>query len=78
MTTSVMVRGNSLMALVELKKHVPSGTIILNRREKRNALSQEMLAGLRQALEDFRQERQVRAVILTGAGEAFCSGMDLE
>ncbi|MDA1049974.1 MAG: enoyl-CoA hydratase/isomerase family protein [Planctomycetota bacterium] len=66
------------MALVELKKHVPSGTIILNRREKRNALSREMMAELRQALEDFRQERKVRAVILTGAGEAFCAGMDLE
>ncbi len=66
------------MALVELKKHVPSGTIILNRREKRNALTRETMAELRQALEDFRQERKVRAVILTGAGEAFCSGMDLE
>ena len=65
------------MPQVELKKHVPSGTIILNRREKRNALSRETMAELRQALEDFRQERKVRAVILTGAGDAFCSGMDL-
>ncbi|MCA9120384.1 MAG: enoyl-CoA hydratase/isomerase family protein [Planctomycetaceae bacterium] len=66
------------MAVVELKKHVPSGTIILNRRETRNALSRETMAELRQAFEDFRQERKVRAVILTGAGEAFCSGMDLD
>lgn len=66
------------MALVELKKHVPSGTIILNRREKRNALTRESMVELRQAFEDFRQERKVRAVILTGAGEAFCAGMDLE
>ena len=66
------------MALVELKKHVPSGTIILNRREKRNALTRETMVELRQAFEDFRQERKVRAVILTGAGEAFCAGMDLE
>lgn len=66
------------MAMVELKKHVPSGTIILNRRDKRNALSRDSMSELRQAFEDFRQERKVRAVILTGAGDAFCSGMDLE
>ena len=66
------------MPPIELKKHVPSGTIILNRRDKRNALSRETMVELRQALEDFRQERKVRAVILTGAGDAFCSGMDLE
>ncbi|MEO8493683.1 MAG: enoyl-CoA hydratase/isomerase family protein [Planctomycetota bacterium] len=66
------------MALVELKKHVPSGTIILNRPDKRNALSRESIVELRQAFEDFRQERKVRAVILTGAGKAFCSGMDLD
>jgi methylglutaconyl-CoA hydratase len=66
------------MSLVDLKKHVPSGTIILNRRDKRNALTRETMFELKQAFEDFRQERKVRAVILTGAGEAFCSGMDLE
>jgi len=63
--------------LVELKKHLPSGTIILNRPEKRNALSRELLRKLQQAFEDFHQERRVRAVILTGAGSAFCAGMDL-
>ncbi len=65
------------MALVEVKKHVPSGTIILNRPQKRNALSRQLMAELLQALEDFRLERKVRAVILTGAGNAFCAGMDL-
>ncbi len=66
------------MPLVDLKKHVPSGTIILNRPQKRNALSRATIDELRQALEDFRHEKSVRAVILTGAGDAFCSGMDLE
>jgi len=65
------------MVLVEVKKHIPSGTIILNRPEKRNALSRQTMAELLQALEDFHVERRVRAVILTGAGDAFCSGMDL-
>jgi len=65
------------MVLVELKKHLPSGTIILNRPEKRNALSRQLMAELLQAFEDFHLERKVRAVILTGAGNSFCAGMDL-
>jgi methylglutaconyl-CoA hydratase len=62
---------------VLVKKNVPSGTIILNRPDKRNALSRQMLEDLAQALDDLHQERKVRAVILTGAGTAFCAGMDL-
>jgi len=64
--------------LIRVKKHVPSGTIILNRPAKRNALSRQMIDDLRQALDDFHQECKVRAVILTGAGNAFCSGADLQ
>ncbi len=64
--------------LIRVKKHVPSGTIILNRPAKRNALTRQMIDDLRQALDDFYQERRVRAVILTGAGSAFCSGADLQ
>ena len=64
--------------LVKVKKHVPSGTIILNRPDKRNPLSRRMIDELRQALDDFHQERRVRAVILTGAGSSFCSGADLQ
>jgi methylglutaconyl-CoA hydratase len=62
---------------VLVKKNVPSGTIILNRPDKRNALSRQMMRDIAQALDDFHQERKVRAVILTGAGTAFCAGMDL-
>lgn len=64
--------------LVKIKKHPPSGTIILNRAVKRNALSREMLTELQQAFEDLHRERSVRAVILTGAGSTFCAGMDLQ
>src|SRR5437763_9749540 len=62
---------------VTVKKNLPSGTIVLNRPDKRNALSRELLAELAQAFDDLHQERRVRAVILTGAGSAFCAGMDL-
>jgi methylglutaconyl-CoA hydratase len=63
---------------LKLKKHAPSGTIILDRPDRRNALSRELLGQLQQAFDDFHQERSVRAVILTGAGAAFCAGMDLD
>ena len=62
---------------IQVKVHGPSGTIVLNRPAKRNALSRFMMAQLSQAFGDLHQERRVRAVILTGAGSAFCSGLDL-
>ena len=65
------------MPVVEVKKHVPSGTIVLNRPDRRNALTRQVLSELLQAFEDFHAERRVRAVILTGAGDSFCAGMDL-
>ncbi len=51
--------------------------ITLNRPEKRNALSPELIAGLSAALADSAHDANVRVVILTGAGQDFCSGADL-
>jgi enoyl-CoA hydratase/carnithine racemase len=62
---------------VTVKVNLPSGTIILNRPDKRNALTRQMIADLVQAFDDLHGERRVRAVILTGSGPAFCAGMDL-
>ena len=64
--------------LVRINIHERSDTIILNRPAKRNALSRALLTELSQALSDLHLERRVRAVILTGAGPAFCAGMDLQ
>lgn len=72
-----MIRASMPEPIVKLNKHVPSGTIILNRPDRRNALSRSLLTNLTQAFEDFHLERKVRAVILTGAGSSFCAGMDL-
>ena len=63
--------------LLRINIHEHAGTIVLNRPEKRNALSRSLLGELSQALADLHLERRVRAVILTGAGPAFCAGMDL-
>jgi methylglutaconyl-CoA hydratase len=62
---------------ITVKVNHPSGTIVLNRPDRRNALTRQMMTDLAQALDDLHQERRVRAVILTGAGSAFCAGMDL-
>jgi len=65
-------------ANIVLKKNAPAVTIILNRPERHHSLSREMLAAIQQALEDFHAERAVRAVIITGSGDSFCSGTDLQ
>ena len=62
---------------IKVHVHGAGGTIVLDRPQKRNALSRGMLAGLRQAFTDLHQVKKVRAVILTGAGEAFSAGTDL-
>jgi methylglutaconyl-CoA hydratase len=52
-------------------------TITLNRPDKRNAISYELIDDLIRALEEV-SNSSVRVLILTGAGKAFSSGMDLE
>ena len=53
-------------------------TVTLNRPEQRNALSNQLLAELVDAMERVRDDPEVRAVVLTGAGEkVFCAGADL-
>ena len=52
-------------------------TITLNRPDKRNAMSAAMMAELQTALDEI-EKSHVRVGILTGAGKAFCAGMDLE
>jgi methylglutaconyl-CoA hydratase len=51
--------------------------VTLNRPEKRNALNDALIAGLKQALRDADADDRVRAVLVGGAGADFCSGADL-
>lgn len=51
--------------------------ITLNRPEKRNALSETLIAGLKDALKRAGNDDAVRVVIISGAGSDFCSGADL-
>ena len=53
-------------------------TLTLNRPEKRNAMNSAVLNGLRQYFDELEENRDVRVVVVRGAGKAFCSGMDLD
>jgi len=51
--------------------------ITLNRPEKRNALNDELIAALKEALRRAHDEEDVRVVVVSGGGDDFCSGADL-
>ena len=53
-------------------------TITFNRPEKRNAVSFELVDELMRALGEIESKGQAQVVIITGAGKAFCAGLDLE
>jgi len=53
-------------------------TLTLNRPKALNALTHGLMEGLTSALKKAERDASVRAVVLTGAGRAFCSGADLE
>lgn len=67
------------MANVTHEKHRPHVTVIhLNRPERRNAMSIELCLELKETLEEIGHDNDTWIVILTGAGSAFCSGLDLK
>ena len=67
------------MALVEIDSAGPTTRIVrLNRPEVLNALSIDLAVELDNALAEVGADNECRVVILTGTGEAFCSGLDLK
>ena len=53
-------------------------TLTLNRPEKFNALSEDMLTALQEALDSLAEDDTVKVVVLAAAGRAFCGGHDLK
>jgi len=53
-------------------------TLTMNRPEARNALSPSMMAGLEEAIPRLACDTDVRVVVLTGSGGAFCAGGDVK
>jgi enoyl-CoA hydratase len=62
--------------LVEREQHVV--VVTMNRPERRNALSGEMLVRMNDAWDEIDGDPEVRVAILTGAGGTFCAGADLK
>lgn len=62
--------------IVEREGHV--ATLTLNRPEARNAFGNEMLCRLADAWQELDEDRDIRVMILTGAGGHFCAGADLK
>lgn len=56
----------------------PVAFITFNRPERMNALTKVSEAELRSAIEDADRDASIRAIILSGAGRAFCAGMDMD
>ncbi len=52
-------------------------TLVLNRPERRNALSPELIVALVNALDGLRGRDDVNVIVITGNGPAFCAGLDL-
>src|SRR5580704_7809213 len=74
--TAPGTQNQSQVVLEERKGNV--AVIRLNRPDKLNALNVELGRGLVHALLHASQDSSVRAVVITGAGRAFCAGGDLE
>jgi methylglutaconyl-CoA hydratase len=63
--------------LVRYENRPPAVLLTINRPDKRNALSRDLIAALTVAFERAKDDSAARCVLLTGAGPAFCAGMDL-
>ncbi|WP_127128978.1 enoyl-CoA hydratase/isomerase family protein [Georgenia sp. SYP-B2076] len=72
-----MVRTRS-GGVVEVEQRADVVVIRLNRPERKNALTQEVMDLMREVCAEIADDPDVRAVVITGAGGAFCAGLDLE
>ena len=62
--------------LVTITRSKGIADVRLNRAEKYNALSGEMFAAIRDAARSFSDDRETRAIVLSGNGRGFCAGLD--
>jgi enoyl-CoA hydratase/carnithine racemase len=61
--------------IVDIQDHIAH--VRLNRADKMNALDEAMFAGIIEAGESLKTNKDVRAVVLSGEGRAFCAGLDM-
>ena len=68
-------RDNNETLIIEKRNHV--GGVVLNRPHALNAVDAKMGRELAQALQDMEKDQDIRVLVLTGAGRAFCAGEDV-
>lgn len=61
-----------------VEREAPLAIVTLNRPEQMNALSAELRLAIGRAFRELESDPEIRAIVLTGAGRAFCAGMDLK
>lgn len=66
------------MHAVRLERHEGWAELVLNRPERKNAIEGTLAEALRDALASINADDSIRAVVLRGAGGAFCSGLDVK
>lgn len=66
------------MSSIELRIENNIATITLNRPEVFNSFNREMALSLQKVMDDCENDKEVRAIVLTGNGKAFCAGQDLK
>lgn len=62
---------------IELKRERTVATITLNRPDKMNSINDQLLYDTQHALELLERDQEIRALVITGSGRAFCSGFDI-
>lgn len=63
---------------IKLVKENQMATLTLNRPDRRNALNRQMMKELAEAIGNVSEDDEIRVMILTGAGKAFCAGADID
>ena len=61
--------------IYDVKEHI--ATITLNRPDRMNALSPNLVAELHRAFDEADADRAVKVIVMTGSGNAFCAGFDM-
>lgn len=65
------------MSLVILERSEGVATLTLNNPAERNTMTAEMVADIKQAMDEIEDDKTVGAIIITGAAPAFCAGANL-
>lgn len=63
--------------MLQTDRHNGVLTITFDRPDKFNSFNRELALGVQEALKEAKEDAEIRAVVLTGSGKAFCAGQDL-